>query len=352
MRLPALHQSPALQPSVLNEMTAQAVQELLQEGQSAHTLASYRSALRYWAAWFGLRYGITLTLPLPANCILQFIVDHAPRTSAKGLVWELPQDIDRTLVELGYKGKPGSLAQNTLSHRIAVMSKVHQLQGLPNPCRDAKVRELLSRTRVAYAKRGELANKKAALTKEPLLEMLQTCDDSLTGLRDRALLLFAWASGGRRRSEVASADFKFLRREGPAAFTYDLRHSKNNQSGQHRAENIKPIYGMAGEALQGWLAAAGHTEGRVFRRVLKGGHLGGPLSAAAVREIVKKRALLAGLHDDFSAHSLRAGFVTEASQQQQPLSQIMAMTGHRSIATLMGYARTTGLENRIAKLLE
>ena len=35
--------------------------------------------------------------------------------------------------------------------------------------------------------------------------MLATCTDGLIGVRDRALLLFAFASGGRRRSEVASA---------------------------------------------------------------------------------------------------------------------------------------------------
>ena len=35
--------------------------------------------------------------------------------------------------------------------------------------------------------------------------MLAACTDGLIGVRDRALLLFAFASGGRRRSEVASA---------------------------------------------------------------------------------------------------------------------------------------------------
>jgi hypothetical protein len=34
--------------------------------------------------------------------------------------------------------------------------------------------------------------------------MVATCTDGLLGLRDRALLLFAFSSGGRRRSEVAT----------------------------------------------------------------------------------------------------------------------------------------------------
>ncbi|KRB98782.1 hypothetical protein ASE11_10590 [Hydrogenophaga sp. Root209] len=71
---------------------------------------------------------------------------------------------------------------------------------------------MLSRTRKAYAKRVELPKKKDALTKGPLQLVLVTCDDSLKGKRDRTLLLFAWASGERRRSEVAAADVKFLNR--------------------------------------------------------------------------------------------------------------------------------------------
>ena len=47
--------------------------------------------------------------------------------------------------------------------------------------------------------------------------MLATCDDSLEGLRDRALLCFGFASGGRRRSEIAAADLRDLRRIGAAA---------------------------------------------------------------------------------------------------------------------------------------
>ena len=55
-------------------------------------------------------------------------------------------------------------------------------------------------TRRAYAKRGPSPHD--ALNKDPLQGVLTTCNESLQGKRDRALLLFAWASGRRRRSEV------------------------------------------------------------------------------------------------------------------------------------------------------
>lgn len=343
MPLPALRTLPALDPGVLSDVTARAVGELMREGESANTLASYRSALRYWSAWFSVRYGQPIALPVPPSAVMQFIVDHAQRTTAEGLVHELPPAIDAALVAAGFKGKPGPMALSTLVHRVSVLSKAHQLRDLENPCQDSRVRELLSKTRRAHAKRGAMPRKKDALTKTPLMAMLETCDAStLKGLRDRALLLFAFASGGRRRSEVSGADMNALRKNGPASFTYTLAHSKSNQAGADRPENYKPVEGMAGEALQAWLEAAGIQEGAIFRRVGKGGRLGGALSGAAVRDIVRERAQEAGLASVFSAHSLRSGFVTEAAAQKVPMADTMAMTGHRSLASVLGYFRASG----------
>jgi integrase len=113
---------------------------------------------------------------------------------------------------------------------------------------------------------------------------------------------------------------------------------------------VKPLEGIAGEALQAWLTTSGIVDGAIFRQVRKGGHLGEPLSPAAVRDIVRERAKLAGLPEVFSAHSLRSGFVTEAAVQKVPLADTMAMTGHRSVASVVGYYRPSN-DNPAAKLL-
>ncbi len=333
------------QPYELSDVTQRAVNDLLREGEAQNTQASYRSALRYWAAWHAIRYGQPIQLPVPAACVLQFIVDHADRTTDKGLTHELPLEMDQALVKAGYKGKLGAMAHNTLVHRVAVLSKAHRIREVKNPCQDPKVRELLSRTRKAYVKRGALPQKKDAITRDPLQAMLETCDESLRGKRDRALLLFAWSTGGRRRSEVAQADMQFLKRIGNKGdFVYTLAHSKSNQAGVHRPENDKPLLGTAARALATWLEAAKITEGRLFRRVRKGEQVGETLSAGAVRDIVKMRCALAGMEGDFSAHSLRSGFVSEATRQRIPLAETMAMTSHRSVASVLGYARSN-LEN-------
>lgn len=242
-----------LRTSQLDPLAEQAANALRQEGESRNTVASYRSALRYWSAWHALRYRQPVRLPLAPAVVIQFIVDHATRQTPQGPVCEMPPAVDQALVADGCKARPGPPALSTLSHRLAVIAKAHQLQGLPNPCADAAVRELMASTRRAYARRGHRQARKAALTRAPLLRLLDTCDGSLAGLRDRALLLFAWASGGRRRSEVARATMDNLTRVGPGDFVYVLGWSKTNQSGSEHADTPNPSPAPPGRrSRRGW----------------------------------------------------------------------------------------------------
>lgn len=355
IELPTLYDElgPALDPQALEPMTEDAVRELLADGESANTVRSYRSALRYWAAWYALRYRERIRLPVSVPAVLQFVVDHVRRYNDAGqLVAELPAVLDQLLVDGKFKATPGPLALNTVLHRISVLSKLHQSQLQPNPCADVRVRELIARARRAYARRGDLPDKKPALTREPLELLLDTCDDSLRGRRDRALLLFAWAGGGRRRSEVTAATLENLQPRPGGTYVYLLMHSKTNQTGQARGDNAKPIVGRAAKALTEWLQVSGITSGAMFRRIRKGDQIGEPLSPSAVRDIVRQRAQLAGLGDDFSAHSLRSGFITEAVRQQVPLPETMALTGHRSVASLVGYFRAEAKPTRASFLLD
>ena len=342
-----------LDPAQLSSGTEAAVRALLAEGESANTVRSYQTALRYWAAWYGLRYQQAIVLPVAVPAVIQFIVDHIERMSANGLESSLPQSIDESLVQQRHKALPGPLALSTVMHRISALSKLHQLQGHASPCHDVAVRELLSRVRRAYAKRGRIPGKKAALTRTPFDLLLETCDDSLRGVRDRALLLFAWSSGGRRRSEVVGATVDNLQQISDRVYTYTLRHSKTNQSGADRQDNIKPVVGPAAEAMRQWLQRSGIAEGPIFRRIRRGDRIAEVLAPSAVRHIVKARALLAGLGNEYSAHSLRSGFITEAARQNVPMGDAMALTGHRSVNTVIGYFRATAaVQSKAAWLLD
>ena len=54
-----------------------------------------------------------------------------------------------------------------------------------------------------------------------------------------------------------------------------------------------------------------------------------------------------------SAHSLRSGFVTEAGKQDIGLGDTTALTGHKSIQTVMGYYQSGDVgQTRAARLMD
>jgi integrase len=343
----------ALLPPELAASAAAAVQDILTEAASANTTRSYASALRYWAGWHQARFGAPIALPVSEAAVVQFIVDHLARKSKSEMTWELPPAVDASLVAAGIKGKTGALKLGTVVNRVAVLSSLHTLKKLLNPCEQPAVRHLLSRARRAAAKRGERPSKKTAATLTELDAMLATCDDTLEGVRDRALLCFGFASGGRRRSEIAGAQLADLTRIDAETYVYRLEHSKTQQAGPTAMSTPdKPLLGPAAVALADWLRAAGVKDGAIFRR-LWGNTIGEALSPAAVGAIVRRRATLAGLDGNFAGHSLRSGFVTEGGRQGVALPALMAMTGHRSVASVIGYFQTGGIaDNPAAQLLK
>ena len=162
-------------------------------------------------------------------------------------------------------------------------------------------------------------------------------------------------SRGRRRSEIVEASFENVRRDG-TGFVFELHRSKTNQSGRKDPKNLKPIQGAAADALQAWineLLRYRITEGPLFR-CIRHDRIVEPLKDSAVRNIVRYRAQLADQPlGKLSAHSLRSVFVTEAGKQGISLGETMAMTGHRSVQTVMGYYQSGELStSRAARLID
>jgi integrase len=362
----------------LDTESQKAVAAFFREGQSRNTARTYETALRYWGAWHALRFSRPIEGPVEPQVVVQFIVDHlehcpwlaAPeispyRPSSRTTQHLLPLGIDRVLVDRGYKARLGPWSLQTVNTRLAALSNAHQhyianhahlnLGPEVNPLRDARVRQLLAAARRAYASRAREPSRPVAATRDIIDALLATCNDSLTGKRDRALLLFGWASGGRRRSEITAASFENVRRDG-AGYSYELGRSKTNQNARRDRSTFKPIQGRASEALRTWidvLMSFRVTEGKLFRAI-RHERLYEPLSDWSVREIVRRRA---GLVDQplgkLSAHSLRSGFVTEAGKCGISIGETMAMTGHRSIQTVMTYYQSGELSvSRAARLLD
>ncbi|MEO8647113.1 site-specific integrase [Pseudomonas sp.] len=350
-QLPLVDETP-LDPHSLTINAQEAAAAFFAAGTAANTVRSYRSALTYWSAWLQLRYGRALgDAPLPTTVAVQFVLDHLARPLADDS-WAhlLPPSIDAALVAARIKAKPGPLAFNTVSHRLAVLGKWHRINEWDSPTEAAALKTLLHEARKAQSRQGVSVRKKTAMVLEPLQALLATCTDGLRGVRDRALLLLAWSGGGRRRSEVVSLQVDDVRQLDADTWLYALGVTKTDTGGVRRE---KPLRGPAAAALAAWLAAAPADSGPLFRRMYKGNRVATtPLSADQVARIVQRRAKLAGLEGDWAAHSLRSGFVTEAGRQGVPLGEVMAMTEHRSVTTVMGYFQAGSLlSSRATSLL-
>ena len=179
------------------------------------------------------------------------------------------------------------------------------------------------------------------LTLERVQEALSVTVTDLPGLRDRAVLLVGFF-GALRRSELSALTVEDLAFEA-GGVVVRIRRGKRNQD---HAEFVG-LPRLRGQdcpvaALETWLTAAAITTGPVFRGVNKAGRVGHrTLQPEGVNRRVKDLVARAGLaHPErYSAHSLRAGFVTSAKARGWPEDRIMRHTRHRSVAVMRSYDR-------------
>ena len=124
-----------------------------------------------------------------------------------------------------------------------------------------------------------------------------------------------------------------------------LPRSKTNPRGTEHELVVLPRAGHRARcpvtALQAWLAATGITAGPALRKVSKGNRaLARGLHPASVNDLVQAAVARARLNPArYSAHSLRAGFVTFAHLRGASDRAIAHQTRHRSLATVGTYVR-------------
>ncbi len=248
-----------------------------------------------------------------------------------------PQTVALYVSELAGKRKV-----STIRRRVIAIAQQHRLRGHPAPTADPIVREILKGIERTH---GVASRKKTALTADLLKDVLHWLDDNLRGRRDRAMLLLTFA-GGFRRSEVASLDVADVRFEKRGAVV-TLRRSKTDQVGAGREVAIPKLRTEAFcpvHALSAWLKAAAIAEGPVFRTFSMQGQLQtNRIDGRDVARLVQRLATRAQLEGDFSAHSLRAGFVTSGAERGIAEASLQNVTGHRSAMILRGYVRRATL---------
>jgi site-specific recombinase XerD len=279
------------------------------ESLSANTRRAYRSSLAAFRAWCEAE-GVD-ALPACPETVAAFLAAEADagRSSA------------------------------TLGQRKAAIRWAHEAAGYPTPTKSKLVAATLKGIR---RKLGTEPTQKAAATVDVLAAMVSHADkETLKGKRDRALLLFGFASA-MRRSELVGLELEDVERT-DAWLTVRLRRSKTDQEGKGHQREIPrgrnsetcPI-----RALDAWIEAAGISSGKLFRSVTRHGQVGESMSGHALADVVKRYAKLAGFDPKvFAGHSLRSGFVTSAAEKGRSTERIMNHTGHQSAAMIGVYTR-------------
>lgn len=206
-------------------------------------------------------------------------------------------------------------------------------------------------------------NRKSAktLTPDVLVTLLANCGtESLGDLRDRAILMVAFASGGRRRSEIAGLRVEQLTTEAPIEVADGpplpslAIHLGRTKTTTGEEDDVVYLTGRPVEALNAWMMAAKIDNGSVFRGIGRWGTVSKrALDPQSINAILKQRAQMAGLEAaDFSAHGLRSGYLTEAANRDIPLPEAMEQSRHRSVQQASSYYNNaTRRSGRAARML-
>jgi integrase/recombinase XerD len=230
----------------------------------------------------------------------------------------------RSLQEAGAK-------PSTIHRKISALSSlfthlVEQQLIRTNPCRD--IRRPPKNQRQGTTPAFSPAQARAILD-APAAGTIQ-------GLRDRAILSVGFQAGARRAS-ITRLRVKHLYPD--AGFECLRFHWK----GGH--EHTVALHPQTAQRIREYLTLAGHGEdldGPLFRPVRANGRSAAPrrfLDPEAVDRVLKRYARAAKVKGRFSAHSMRATFITTALDNGASLERVQEAAGHANPATTKLYDR-------------
>lgn len=145
---------------------------------------------------------------------------------------------------------------------------------------------------------------------------------SVSGKRDRAILEVLYGCG-LRVSEAA--DLRISR-------VY-LDEGFISVVGKGNKERVVPLGEMAVRAVSEYLGVRPQSASPQFDDILFLNRFGRKMSRVAIFDIVKKQAMLAGIHKEISPHTFRHSFATHLIENGADLRVVQEMLGHESILT-------------------
>ncbi len=293
----------------------------IEASKARSTRKAYASDWRVFSRWVTNHYGAVLPQP-----------DRTGR-----VVLTEPVDPRLVIAYLNDRGPERTAA--TLARRLSAIRFHHHQAGLVSPTDHPQVSAVMAGIRNSHHYRPGRAT---PLYLADLRAALETLPDGIKSKRDAAILLLGWW-GAFRRSELAGITLDQIS-DHPEGMLVELTWSKTDQAGNGRQVPIhyrSELMMCPVRAVRAWIDAAGIVDGFLFRRVDRWGNVAeAPISGETVATVVKECAERIGFDPaDYSAHSLRAGFVSECDRRGIPTGAVRAVTGHKSEAMLSVYSR-------------
>ncbi|UFW92028.1 site-specific integrase (plasmid) [Bradyrhizobium barranii] len=327
------------------------LKHLAKEGIGENSLRALASDLAYLEGWARTATAEPLPWPAPEALALKFVAHHMwdPAKRETDPRHGMPAEIAQSMRTAGLMRSTGPHAPNTLKRRLASWATLHRWKGIEGPFASPGLRSAV-RLAVRASMRPRQRKCKRAVTSDILDRLLATCStDRLADTRDLAILLLAFASGGRRRSEVARLRVEQITDE--PAVQLDPQNPESGllacaavQLGRTKTGNFDDegkvlIVGPPVEALREWLERADIASGPVFRAIDRWDAVDErALTPQSINLILKRRCAMAGLNEkEFSAHGLRSGYLTEAARRGIALPEAMQQSQHRSVQQAASY---------------
>ena len=207
------------------------MRHLAREGIGTNTLRAMASDLAYLEAWSLAASGAPLPWPALEALVLRFVAHHLydPARRPEDPSHGMPDAVEAALREGGQLRAGGPHAPSTVRRRLALWSTFHRWLGLEGPFSSNLSGALGLAARAAGRPRGRKSAK--ALTRDELERLIATCAGGrLADKRDAALLLLAFASGGRRRSEIAGLRIEDLVDRPPVPADPDAPQGRSSPS--------------------------------------------------------------------------------------------------------------------------
>lgn len=322
------------------ERLVETAEQVSKNRRSANTIRGYKADWEDFVQWCD-EHGFC-PLPAASQVVRIYLSDRAVNP------WIGPSGRFRELVQ------KEPLKLPTLLHRLWGIKHMHRENGFDFDSKHKDIEDVLDGLRNSNTAKE---NRKSPLLLDDIRGMTGNLPDTITGIRDRAILLIGFV-GALRRSEIAGLadkDIKFVE-EG---FELNLSQSKTGARDLVIPYGSNPL-SCPVRALKKWLEVANISinilddslRTPIFRPINKHGHIGErQLTGASIALIVKRNAYVKQMilwaiengefAPSYAGHSLRAGFVTEAVLQEIPEHLITAQTGHKRRETLEKYIRVT-----------